>query len=1032
MRWPRLRWQAARSALIAGSAFAALCVPACGAHTPAIKAPHAAAAKASAPELITPAHLVAVPDSSSVSFMRRDEDGTERLVAHGMRLLIHPDSSIERARQLLPSSQSVRTLKLPARLGRGYVFYVRSSSGLHSTLVWRSKTWTGTLQPLANVGFRVAKVVAGFDRLYLVDSQSRSVVAIDASTGKVTDSGALPVSPGYGSIAIADAWTGAVQVPYRGVLATFDAGASWHPVTSQTTYGVGLDHGRISVRLSSGTYVLDAAGVLRKHESGSQRESMFRGAGQGSSEVSWVDADDASAEPPTPPSPGPLGRRPLELAVLHGFPDTDKSAIVAANGAVGRVRLSDGELLDVHEDAFARGSTCDAIRLGRSSGFVCGQERGNTIVYAYRPPLSLEPALSFDEPRYVAGSGNGALVIRGACTGHARDNPGAYCIRSLSGALSEIHVKGDLGVERVVALSDGRAAVIVPPRLGAPGLVVLISRDGKSKSVKMRLPDKVSKPMLALLTKGLWLDGFVERKRGVLAGWVAAGGPFVGVRLSLDGKLEVGKLENDIDRSLLSGQLALSLKESGLAAESTDGGFEWREVVVPAGTTSFSAYHSRDDAPRGCSRVGCAFGSWLRVGWRVKGKESKLETVPRPPSTLLPASGGGRWLLSCAPTGEQHGERIQPRPRTTRHHRFARPPPRHGGLPSPDELESTDWQSFLGEPPPSKREQVGFDTGTLGTVKVHGYVWGARGASWDRVGHFLLRVADRFSVDHAIWSTAVTRSPWNDMSRAAVAFGLGSYGGSANWTPMLDPSGRAGVLKITAQGTTDLFLFDEGRSVVRVEDVSKLGVRGLAGTVKLGSTWYVGSSYVSSEFRVYRIDGTRISLFGRYPMRLGSSTASMMQTRLVRSVRGDALGILSKPRTLRGSSIAYYVFPIDLHTHRAVAPLELTPSALGSAPPCGDDDDDGWLIEGPPPVSPYMDFVGKADPLRVHEVAVRLVARSSGVCIDSLAAEADSRVPAHLRPPPGGVAGWSSGQRTATLAVTGRGGGARWGFRCKR
>ncbi len=1007
--------------------------PGCGAHsrTPAPRV--AAASTSKAPSLITPAHLVAVPDSTSVSYKHRDDDGTVRLVAHGMRLLSHPDGSVDRAKQLLPAVQAVHTLELPRRLGHGYVFYVHSSS---TTLVWRSKTWTGALEPLANVGFDVARVVAGFDRLYLVDRATRSVVAIDADTGKVTDPGALPPSPGYGGIAIADAWTGVVQVPYRGVLATFDAGASWHQVTSQTTYGVALDHGRIGIRLASGMYVLDPSGALRKYEQNSDRESMFRGAGQDPADVSWVDPADDSAEPPTTPPAGPLGRRPLDLAVLRGYPDTKTTAVVAAAGAVGRVRLSDGALLDVDEDAFPRGSTCDGIELGHGFGFVCGEQRGSTVVYGFKAPLSLEPVLSFDEPRYVAPSGNGALVIRGGCSGHARDNPGAYCIRSPGGALSEVHVKGDLGVERVVALSDGRAAVIVPPRLGAPGLLVLIDRAGKTKSVKMQLPAKAGKSILALLNKGLWLDGFVERKPGELAGWVAAGGPFVGVRLHLDGSVEVGKLENDIDRSLLSGQLAFSLGDSGLAAESIDGGFKWREVELPADATSTSSSRSVEDGPRGCSRVGCAFGSWLRIGWRgTNGHKSKLATAEPPRPTVEPPTGGGRWLLTCASTGEQRGERIEPRPRaSSTSRRYARPPPgyRYGTVPSPDQLQSTDWKPFFGYPPPSKRpEQVGFDTGTeTATVKVHGYVWGARGASWDRVGLFQMRVVDRFDVDHAIWSTAATRSPWDDISQAAQAFGQGYYGSAPNWETMLDPSERAGALRITG-ATADLFLIEEGRSVVKVADVGRQGFNTLAGAVKLGSTWYVGSMYGSSEFRVFRIEGSRMQLLGRYPMRVGSQASGTVTSLLVRNARGDALGILARPR-IRGASNNTFIYPIDLKTHLADAPLELTPSAVASALPCGNDDDDGWLIVVQPSVAPYMDFVGDADPLSVNGVSARLLASAHGVCIDSLAAYAESKVPARMHPPSGGVAGWAAGRQTATLAVTGRGGGVRWGFRCKR
>ena len=398
--------------------------------------------------MITPAHLLALPDPASISYHATDDDGTERLVAHGMRLLQHTDGSIERARQLLPAGSAVRTLELPERLGHGYVFYVRSSS---STLVWRSSSWTGPLEPLANVDFAVASIVAGFDRLYLVDRVTQNIVAIDARTGKVTDSGALPPSPTYGSMAIADAWTGAVSVPYRGVLATFDAGTTWHPVTAERSYGMKLDHGQIEMRLASGSYVLDASGVLRKHELGSS-DSVFRGAARDPSYVSWVDADQSGPEPPATPPPGPLGRRPLDLAVLRGFPDSSTSAVVAADGALGRVRLSDGKLLDAEEHALPRGATCDGIPLGSSFGFVCGQHQGKTTVYAFKPPLGLSAVLSFDEPRYVAASGNGALVVRGGCSGHASDNPGAYCIRS-----REARKKGDPRARRPRRRARGRS-----------------------------------------------------------------------------------------------------------------------------------------------------------------------------------------------------------------------------------------------------------------------------------------------------------------------------------------------------------------------------------------------------------------------------------------------------------------------------------------------------------------------------------------------------------------------------------------------
>ncbi len=119
--------------------------------------------------------------------------------------------------------------------------------------------------------------------------------------------------------------------------------------------------------------------------------------------------------------------------------------------------------------------------------------------------------MRFDEPRFVAPSGNGALVVRGPCTGKQAGAAGAYCIRTRDGRKSEMRVRGDLGVERLVALSDGGTAVVVPPRLGAPGTLTVVAADGSAKTVKLKLP-KDDVQSLAMLKKGLWLEGFVERE----------------------------------------------------------------------------------------------------------------------------------------------------------------------------------------------------------------------------------------------------------------------------------------------------------------------------------------------------------------------------------------------------------------------------------------------------------------------------------------------------------------------------------------
>jgi hypothetical protein len=1017
-------------------ALAALAVLGCGGKQAA--APHAAGTDPKqgggepAPAFITPARVIALPDVSVATASFADEDGSLRLIVQGMRIRERVDGSLERARQLLPAGRQIRTLELPERLGGGTLFYTDASG---ASQVWRAKSWAGELEPLANLDADVEAIVDGFDRLYVLDRRAFEVLALDPATGKLTDVGALPAAPAYTGLVFADAWRAAVEVPFRGVLVTFDAGASWQPSPIQQSYGLELSRGEIVVTTATGKYVVERSGALRLHDAQAGGDAAFRGAASLSPPGPGEPAGRAR-EPALPSPPGPLGRRPLRSAVLHGWPDSPRTAVVVENGTLGRVRLSDGTLLDVAERTQVEGA-CHGIRLGEGFGFVCAEERGATIVHQFEPPLSLQPILRFEEPRYVAASGNGGIVVRGRCQGPAQESSGVYCIRSAEGALREIRVRGDIGVERVVALGDGRAAVLVPPRLGAPGLLTLVDAAGRANSVKLKLP-KTEAPTLALLKKGLWLDGFVEHKPGELAGWVVAAGPFVGVRVKLDGTVRVGKVENDIERVLLSGPLALVLGRTGLAAESTDGGISWREIDLPADT----APGSRPGGPggaeeRGCSPVGCAFGSWLRVGWRgKKSDKSELETVEPPPSTVGLPIPSGRWQLTCLPTGASGG---------TNDKRAAPPPPRYpsyhryggmygaGGAPTPDAIENGPWAHFMGAAPPTKKPgDVGFDYGTeYAELQLRGYAWGARGASWDRVGNWLVRGYDRFSLERAIWSTATTRTPWPDMVTAAQVFGqdLG-MGMASGWSATFDPSGRAAVLVVNSRGTLELFLAEEGRSITPVEDAQRWGIAQISGAVKLGSTWYVGSLLSGSAFRIFKIDGSRIDLFGDYPLRGSYRGSSTLGASVVRSQRGDALGIWANARKTRGAASSWYVYPVDLETARVDEPLELTPEMLGDTPGICGSEADGWLLEGEAPVMPYVDFAGSADAVRARKVEARLLVSAFGACIDALSAQAETHVPDVLGR--ADTSAWTAaGRLSAPLVLSDRARvGQRWAFRC--
>jgi hypothetical protein len=435
------------------------------------------------------------------------EDGAKRMLVDRVRVVVHADGSMERAAELLPAGNIV-TVALPSRLGGGYLFHA-SRSG---TDIWRAASWLDKLTPLARVTESVSDVIAGFDRIYIKLQNGNRVVAIDPKDGKFMGLGPLPVASGYGMLAFADGWRAVVDTDLRGPLTTFDAGATWRPLTvSERVLAVGVVDGNPAVMVQGGRYLVDPRGVVSFRTD--RPEPRERAA----------DEDDRRREELAAHTPNPLGRRPLRAAVEDGWPDSATTAIVARSGALARVSLKDGKVLAIAEDAYPdRRSNCHAVRLGlHDVGFLCGEREGRTSIYAFVPPLAMKPVIAFEAPRFVEASGNGALVIRGRCSDEHREDEGGarwYCVRTPRGELQEIRIKGansDLGVERVLGLGDGRIAVVIPPRDGSLGTLSVITGSAMA-SVPLELPENAR--AARELKRGLWLDGFEERRPGVLGG----------------------------------------------------------------------------------------------------------------------------------------------------------------------------------------------------------------------------------------------------------------------------------------------------------------------------------------------------------------------------------------------------------------------------------------------------------------------------------------------------------------------------------
>ncbi|HEX9295913.1 MAG TPA: hypothetical protein VF881_08755, partial [Polyangiaceae bacterium] len=191
-------------------------------------------------------------------------DGSRRLIVAGIRVIDHPDGSIERAREILPSG-TPKVVQLPNRVGGGLLFYIVNGG---STQLWRAKEWLDKLTPVAEVWGAVADIVPGFDRVY-ARLLSGEIRALDLDSGRQLSLGNLPAATRIGFMAFADAWRGVAVVDFRGALATFDAGNSWRPIPleTQNVSQVSVRDGSFVLETSRGRVLLSANGEVARDES---------------------------------------------------------------------------------------------------------------------------------------------------------------------------------------------------------------------------------------------------------------------------------------------------------------------------------------------------------------------------------------------------------------------------------------------------------------------------------------------------------------------------------------------------------------------------------------------------------------------------------------------------------------------------------------------------------------------------------------------------------------------------------------------
>ncbi len=922
--------------------------------------------------------------------------GGVRLIVAGMRIVSMPSGAILTSPDRLPGAPTT-TIPLPARLGGGFLFQI-------GTTLWRSERWLGSVGPLYTVQGTISRVVVGLDRLY-VRGPGGAYAAFDARSGAPMDLGPFPPSPFVGAYAASDGWRAVAIADLRGVVATFDAGNSWR------TLGLPIDAREV-------IQVDDALVVSGTDVNRQMQWYEVRGDGQ-VARLPNAPARAGIEKPiavPIDAAARAFGKRPLAAAIEDGWPLTDGTAVIARDGALARVRLADGALVEASADAFPmRPSRCHPISLARAAdpgafGFVCGETRGKTIVYRYAPDVGrMVEIRRFEKPRAVVSSGNGALAVRGACAADGTTDDGdrsqqSYCLFARDDQWREIRVRGDIGGERIVVLADGRVAVVSPPHGDVTTARLTTLDKGKATTVAISFPP-ISSDVARALKYGVWLDGFEERRPGVLSGWIEAAGALIGMEIGLDGKAKLGKLVREGGAPIVSGRYGLGWTSSRRGYETTDGGMTWTDVELPEPIAS-----AKTIASRACGPIGCNAAGWLRVGWGppINGTKPEPSPPPRPPTSRSPKI----LELDCEPTAVLPPDPPKPPakkpapgvavaqppvpPSPYGPHGYGSPYGYGGAAAGLEDLPAFYTQGG----PLLKGEELGLSidvqetadhlsrTGSLARL----YAWGNKSAAWEHSGRWMVKWVWPYGGWNDVRSTPIAAAPFTSLDDARQRLQ------TIQWSVATgDDPAHALVLGRRHNGQaqeTMVLAVEENRPPVEVRRADGELLGEIEAALRVGGRWFVtipSAQYGQQQpelqsTAVWVIDGSQAREIARVP-RAGFD--SRPATRLARRSDGRALGLVVDGQPAWDRPVAQrWVLPIDAESAVVGEPELLGASDMAdrTVTVCSGESA-GWVFDTLLGTSARA-YVGKTS-LNLQQPLVRLHITRDTACVEHVAATLD-------------------------------------------
>lgn len=934
--------------------------------------------------------------------------GGVRTITAGVRLINLGRGGALCARDRLPQAPS-DILPVPARMGGGFFYLV-------GTTVWRSSSWLSTPGPVFRPPQTVMKMFAGLDRVYL-RLQSGAHVALDPRTGTPIDLGPLPGTPFLGSMIAVDGWHAVAIADLRGVVSTDDAGVTWRSLR------VPFDPSELR-RVGDAVYVGARTGPGSAQAASAGRPWVE--VQRGGFALSAPPVEVAGTETQTPEGETldilarTFGRRPLLAAIEDGWPLADGTAVVARNGELLRLRLSDGTVAEHALAAYPlKPSRCHPVPMGGPGafGFVCGEAKGTTELYAFENGRMVS-VRTFDRPRHVSAPGNGALVVHGGCGPDAPDDDASsverlLCVRSRQGEWREVRLsdatcvrKGAPGKcdeyarnQRVVPLASGALVVLSPPDAGNVGAARLTILDGpppaRSVPVVFASTSDTTPSVVHMLRLGMWMDGFEERTPGTLAGWIELGGALLGVQIKVDGHARHGVLLPIGGTMLASGRWGLGFAGARRGYETTDGGMTWLPVDLPDPIAQ-----GRTEPTRGCGPVGCVVGGWLRAGWGARSPDAPAAMDASP--TLEPAVPRPTVLdLTC------EFLRASGRPATAPVAAIAEDPWRYrygrGRIPGaygPGRPRQTyNWTPFFDSSAPKLgTTDLGFsnearDAAGLAGPTARLYAWGPKEGEWDNHNRWLVRWMWPFGAE--VRGAQASPTPRPVLFSSGLMPPAGPQGGLV-WTayPGDDAEHTLLVGRPTTGGRDNVaYDLETGHAAVEVRRGDGEPLAEVESAVRVAGRWLMATreDYGPQTWPatvLWEIDGGVAQELTRLPRTTDGN--ARVAVRLARRSDERAVGVIveGQPAADRIGTALRWVVPVDLETAaigdiERLGPIDLADRAVGLCR----GDEGGWVADLPWSPSVRLEVGKTSSSLRNTLARVRLGTHSA--CIERLSGSGD-------------------------------------------